>query len=794
MQSVGRQVQSSVNKDGVITCFLSLILLVLVSLVSVTLESARVAGARFLVRSYTRMAEESVMAGYSGALFDRYHIFAYNTGEKTPLEVREKLKTQTEYYINRNLQADNKMLWAPVLQEVSIRSCEVLTDREGEAFREAAAEYMKYRGTAMLVENLFSSLGVFQGAQETMELMEEKAETEEALAQIDECILELFESVDGFVRDENGIRKNLWGKVKIKNNFVKKIYLGEPTQETLQINHSGLWDAVKESYLNPQEQFERMTGYLDECDTAQEQLVQIAERLAELETEGFFENPAAEVEQALLETEQLFYIGKLQFAWQRYCSELRSWKAAATGCKTATENALETLVEIREKQTSVVGKVLQYEEQLLAAAKWLNPSLYTDLNKGLATMKRYVDLETEGAECIVDVDRMEDSLLKNQAVLNGVVGQIGEDAEEDNRSVESARTLIAEMENRMIGYTHAGLCFDYSEIHLEAEGESPMEDFQSLLLGGIAELLLEDTGVVSEAVLSVTGLPSVMGMAAMPSIKGSSKSLSWMDAKTTGMSSVLGFVNDNSPFAGVVGWIGKAGEEALERVLFLSYLSEHFANFEEQNEAETVLKYEQEYLLCGERKDALNLYEVMGRILLVRVVFNLIHVLSDAEKCGVARETAMGLLGVTGLPILVSIMKFFILFVWASEGALVETAAILQGKKLAVIPTGEDFPVRFSELLLMSKAKILQKAERIPQKEGFAFGYSEYLMLFLLLQDKKTQSLRALDLIQENLALEEPGFCVSGLVCTFIAKAEYLLPELFTGLPFSKRKTGGYIL
>ena len=139
-------------------------------------------------------------------------------------------------------------------------------------------------------------------------------------------------------------------------------------------------------------------------------------------------------------------------------------------------------------------------------------------------------------------------------------------------------------------------------------------------------------------------------------------------------------------------------------------------------------------------------------------------------------------------------MKFLILFVWATEGALVETAAILQGKKLSAMPTKEEFPVGFSELLLMSKTMIQQKAEQLSDKEGVAFGYSEYLMLFLLLQNIEIQSMRALDLIQENLALEESGFRVSQLVCSFTAQAKYMVPELFTDLPFSRRKTGGYIV
>lgn len=793
MQSVEKPIQFLVKKEGVITCFLSLILLLILSLVSVTLESARVAGARFLTDSYTRMAMDSVMAGYSGALFDRYHVFAYNTGETSQSEIEAVLKTETEYYINRNLQAGNQMLWSPVLQEVQIDDYRLLTEERGKVFREEAAEYMKYRGTAVLVELLFSSLGVFQGAQETMELMEAKAETEEALAEIDACILDLFESVDGFVRDDLGIRQNIWGKVKVKKYFVKKLLFDEVTTESTQINHDVLFEAVQAQYLNPQEQIDGMMGHLEEFDTAEERLKEIGVRLEALEEESFFSNPAASAEKALLEAEQVFYMGKLQLASLQYRSALRDWKFVVSGCKEATQKALATLEEIRNKQALAVNKVLQYEDQLLEAAEWLDTSLYEELIKGLATMKQYVDLETEGAQCITDIVQMEKSLIQNEDVLSRVMELIEENAQEESQTSGLARLMLAEASLAISDYTQEGLCFDYSEIHLEAEGESPVDGFQNLLLCGVSELILEDTAEIPQTTLTDGSLVSI-ALTEAPAPEEGDGSMGWLDAESAGMSSVLGTMNDNSPFAGVVSWIGKEGAELFERVLFLSYLSDHFSNYEKQREAESVLAHEQEYILCGNLRDDLNLYEVIGRILLVRIVFNLIHVLSDAEKCGVAQETAVGLLGVTGLPILVSMMKFLILFVWATEGALVETAALLQGKKLSAMPTKEEFPVGFSELLLMSKTMIQQKAEQLSDKEGVAFGYSEYLMLFLLLQNIEIQSMRALDLIQENLALEESGFRVSQLVCSFTAQAKYMVPELFTDLPFSRRKTGGYIV
>ena len=140
------------------------------------------------------------------------------------------------------------------------------------------------------------------------------------------------------------------------------------------------------------------------------------------------------------------------------------------------------------------------------------------------------------------------------------------------------------------------------------------------------------------------------------------------------MSETLAALNRNSPFAGIGEWIATEGGELTERVLFLSYLGEHFSSYADTQkmigEAESVLAYEQEYILCGNTKDAINLYEVIGKLLAVRIIFNLIHVLSDAEKCTGAGEVALGLLGVTGLPVLVSILKYFLLFIWAAEAAL----------------------------------------------------------------------------------------------------------------------------
>lgn len=790
MQSTERQIQFSVKQDGVITCFMSLVLLLILALVSVTLESARVAGVRFLKENCTRMAVNSVMAEYSGALFDRYHLFALNSRTGTVEGIQNFLEARTEYYINRNLQSETRTLWGLSLKRVETEDYELLAENNGAIFRNAAVKYMKYRGTASVAERMFSSLGMFRGAEETIALLEEQAKTEELLADIDYCVLELFETVDGFVRDETGIKQNLWGKVKVSRYFVKKLLEGNPTAENARINHPELFAAVRPHYVNPEICFANMKTYIGNYESAREQIEEIDRRLAELQLKDMLLNPELKLEQTVLETDRLLYAGKKELARQQYLAELYSWETTVSECQKKGRRARDVVKTIRYRQELARGNVLQYEEKLLEAAKWLDPVLYEELAEGLHKMKQYVGLETDPASWIPDMDLMERTLEENCRVLSCVSEEIKKERNAGTAGIGKGQELVAQMETLMESYSHDGLCFDYSGIYLRAEGESPVGTFRELLMSGLASLVLEHPESVSQGVIDGTDLPS--GMQKIEDKNVSTENLLWMDTGEKGNASVLGTVNGNSPISEVTEWLVREGETVANRILFLSYLAEHFANYEINPEQNQILKYEQEYILCGNAGDEYNLYEIIGRILLVRLIFNLIHVLGDTEKTAIAGETATALLGVTGLPILVSMMKFMLLFVWAVDAALVETAAILQGKKIALIPVKNEFPVTFPELLGMTGARIRQKAEHIQEKSGAGFGYSEYLMLFLLLQDEELQSMRALDLIQENLSQEEEGFRVRQLVSSFSVQTEFLLPELFTGLPFSKRRTGGY--
>ena len=76
---------------------------------------------------------------------------------------------------------------------------------------------------------MLSSLSIFKKAEDTKNLMQLKASTEEQLEEIDTCILKLFESVDGIKTNKKGIKMTWRNQIAIADSFVKKIYIGTPT-------------------------------------------------------------------------------------------------------------------------------------------------------------------------------------------------------------------------------------------------------------------------------------------------------------------------------------------------------------------------------------------------------------------------------------------------------------------------------------------------------------------------------------------------------------------------------------
>ncbi len=801
---------------AVITVYLTLILLLLLSLLTVTLESARTAGARYIAEAATKLSVDSVLADFCTPLFERYHIFGCQSMGANRKEASAYLSEQTENYITGNLQTDSAFLWKFSLSGLEVTETAMLTDYDGRLFRRQAVEYMQYRGTTLAAEKLLESLDLFEKADKTSALLKTKSGTEESLAEIDECVLELFELVDGICCNANGIRQTWKGKIRIAGNFVKKLLIGEPTMSSTGVYHGELFDTLKEHYCDPLtmiteleslgEQYltckgiiedlsRQLDGLSDQGVNAEELPESGAESLAMETPEPIVNNSASPEDDILLEEkenqtlkERIRLKGELLLETVKaaglsvqYSFQKQKIKSLVQGCIVAITEARYILGEIRIRQAIAESSVWEYEDQLMSAVEWLDQELYSELNSGLETMKEYIGDGVEGKERILDFKTMEQTLSKDQIVCEKIQEHLKHSIplpEDETVWRETLRILQQDCKE----YSFDGLDFDYSEMKLKSEGESPLGAANALFGWGLTEILIQNTDKLSDKKLTSQYLPSQMVSEAKTDNEEASKVAS---EEEKGLLSVF---ESEAPLQGIGDLTAKGASAIAEKILFLSYLTDHFSGYMKGCEESTVMEYELEYILSGKSTDRDALASVVVRILLVRTLFCLIHVLGDSEKCNTVQAFASGLLGFTGLPILILIMKYLVILVWAFEAAMVETAAILQGKKITLIPTKNSFQVGFEELLIMVKPVIQAKAESRPEDTGVKLGYTEYLLLFLLLQDETKQNMRTLDLMQENLALEDDGFRMNRVLYGFNITAEFLLPAVFLKLPFYRKR------
>ena len=166
------------REAAVITVYLSLVFLLLISLTGVLLESASVQTAKNNAKAQTNLALEAAFAEYDPDLFDRYHVFAVDTGRDGGGDPEEVLLSRLHFY-----RADTG--------DAGLSKVQYLSDRSGEAFYEQAVRYMSANGLAEGAVALARQAGLLQDAEE-----EEKSEWNAQAQMIAGAAGELAQSED----------------------------------------------------------------------------------------------------------------------------------------------------------------------------------------------------------------------------------------------------------------------------------------------------------------------------------------------------------------------------------------------------------------------------------------------------------------------------------------------------------------------------------------------------------------------------------------------------------------------
>lgn len=135
---------------GEITVFLSLLLIILMSLIFTVVESARATAERAYMEGIGNIGMYSLFGEYSRSFLDSYDLFGLYAGDSTGNLNMNALKSKLEEYMEYNTEPEkgiislqNFKMFTPELSESQIEKYMLITDFNGEPFRQQVVEYMK---------------------------------------------------------------------------------------------------------------------------------------------------------------------------------------------------------------------------------------------------------------------------------------------------------------------------------------------------------------------------------------------------------------------------------------------------------------------------------------------------------------------------------------------------------------------------------------------------------------------------------------------------------------------------
>ena len=790
---------------GSITVFLTLVMVIILSFVGSMLDLARMQIADTYAYRSLVSAVDAEFSNYCSELYEDYHIYML-VKNCDPLELsNEQLANSISEYLLYSFDPDYEVSafgydvtitgsnsFELDLVDCSVQSNTSLLAHNSTLFQDQITDYMKYHISSSAAETILSKLDIMQNSKKTMEVVRKKNEIEEKVAKIDKKILELMSEVEGIVCSDTGIEVNGDYEVEIEDSFAKQFCTVPVTPNSVGIQHNVIWDSIQDNYINPISKIETLLSYVETLKKKE----QIEEKQAELIKEQgkdeqklrelykrMEQNEMVDVDEVTqlqenitsyenqmkeLEKEQESYAGytryKVNIALQK------EGQALCTGAANVYEHikeAMSLIEEIKDIKAESVGDIQDFEGYLATKQGELDEETYEGIQQEFTTLKEYVNqLDNNGVDTSVvgNILEMYNGLGKNKyaieqtVLLKDMFGKIGRfDTQEIIEKLENAKSSYET-------YSIRSLQFDYSTLSLEEEDtDSPFDLFQTLIGDGFYGLVFENVDALSEASLKEMKLPSEGRIEEEDKEDTNAEELSErLDGpkEESGVSDSMKSYEEGCESMEVT---SSAPNDLARYVLLREYGCEMFQRYEEpkkeqakdetKESKETVMLYEQEYLIAGKEGDADNLKSVVLKTIFIRAALNYLSLLGDAKSKGLAQVTATALVGFTGFAPLITVTKHLILFTWAFEESLVEVRGLLIGKEVPLMKKAKDFSMQYPELLLLSKTLIQKKASALPDKGSDVLGlsYEDYIRLYLCMVGNDTLAYRMMDLIQSNM-------------------------------------------
>ncbi len=760
---------------GSITVFLALVLVLIFSLVFTSLEGARITGGKAYLSMLCSGAGDSTLGKYYYPLFEEYGLLAVDEGFGSAKKNDQKLADEIGEFVTYAVQGTDGGMIGFKDVSTELLKTDMLYENCETGFLKQVRKQAVYDGTEIAISSLTD--GLFFNPAAASKVYEKQADAVSAVSEVVKEIMNLMELVDGVKTKKDGIKTDKNGKVEVTKTFVKKAgVIGEEHMRSL-YGSDTIFEYAKDMIVYPLSVAENAKKAVKSAETLASETEALSEKYEALKEKiGRFEGDKETEEFKVLAAEEKKQKSEIVTKTQTlnsYVSTAGSLYSKlislADESVKVSEKALKELEKIKLKQKAAESAVLKYAAEALNTSD-IPGELKEFFNSEVEELKKYTGLTASG----YNTESMKAELEKNIKLL--------EAAQKTNvrkGNVHDLLTALNVYSENVKGLSYNSFVFDYGTVSVSKKDHEKFENAFADITGAYILKLLGITDV-SENRLLGNELPS--------GLVETSVSYDLMSSFSE-MTKLIGDKN--------IGALIKDGFEKLTDSAALEvYLTANFSNFKNKR-TNTKLAYEREYILFGSKKDVTNLTRLAYRIIGFRLLFTYASLLTDKTRNGEASALAATIAGFTGIPALNYVIKYLILTVWAIDEAIIETAAILSGKKTAFYsPKGN---VSMHELLLMSPELVKTKVNKMSDA-AIGLDYGAYVLIFSVLQNTHEKSLRTLDLIQENLRMRfRDEFRVKNCVTSFKFETEAKLLKKFGSGPFGKdtysfrcQKTMGY--
>ena len=645
---------------GSVSLFNAMVFLLVASVITVTIKSARIQGAKVMVRTASSMALDSVFAEYNYQLFSEFGVLLFDGKQGQETVSKEALAEKLGNYMQYNLDTDKELYFSDAADlygitgnGVSVDRLIMATEHGGLLWEDMAVDYEKYAKPISLAAEYLGFEETNKEAQAVQEISDQIVECTEQILKINNKVRILVGLIDGVKCPETGLD---YLQIEVEENFIKKFCPYEPTYDNLRINQLAVSGVISKEVKNPLKNLE--------------------------------------------EAKKCVRTGRLEEA----ANELLEISGLAGDCLERIES------------TDMMGDFLGVDMEKLKTgieevdaliennSEYLSDEVLEGLSEELVQLEQYREVM---AEEVCDVEAVKRAVMYDRNVLQQAVLEINAiDVRDDSEKVQKQ---LEQLEKTIKSYSFEGLEFNYSSLGVSSEDTSILDALSDFIENGILAIVLPEGKSVSAA--SVPRLPD-----SASNVCGKTKDTSMLTAD------------------------GDSATLLVKNIVYTEYVMDNFSSFMDEK-GRTVIDYEVEYIICGEKSDKKNLTETVMRIAALRSGTNMVYLLTDSEKKSEAYTLAVSMAGATAIEPVIRLLQYTFLYVWAFAEGLSDVRRLFDGEKIELIKTKDTWNLSFEKLMSHDF-----KNDSKRSKNGL--DYEMFLRILLYLESDSIKAAYTMDLVE----------------------------------------------